>query len=215
MPETAALSSRPINILLVDDHPVVLDGLHALISQHSAMQVVGSVASGTQALDAYNVLRPDVLVTDMSLPDMDGATLIARVRVHYPDAVALILSVHGSAADVQKAVSSGCRGYLLKTAGRQEIHRAIETVHSGGVYFPPNVVLQMIQPRRDEILTARETDVLRLLAIGKRNKQIALSLCMSESTVRTHVAHILAKLELDSRTEAAVHSLTRELIGRP
>jgi two-component system NarL family response regulator len=205
---------QSIRVFLVDDHPVVLDGLAMLIAQHPDMIVVGQANTGGDAIAGYARERPDVMVTDMSLPDMDGATVITTIRAQHRGARILVLSIHVNPSDVRIAVDAGCRGYLPKTSGRKEIHTAIEVIHAGGIYFPPSVALRLAESRTEEELTPRETDVLRLVAEGKRDREIALLLGLSEPTIRTHMTHILAKLGTRSRTEAVVVAISRGLVRK-
>jgi two-component system, NarL family, response regulator len=206
--------ARPIQVLLVDDHPVILEGLAALIAQSPRMAVVAQAERGLEAVQAYERHRPDVTLADLSLPDMTGAELIARVRARHPDACFLVLTIHGGAEDIYRAVQAGCRGYLLKNAPREELFRAIETVRSGARYFPPEVASRLAERTAMDDLTPREQEVLSLLAAGKRDREIALGLGLSQATVRSHLSSILSKLGVNSRTQAILAAIELGLVRK-
>lgn len=196
----------------MDDHPVILEGLAALVAQHPRMTVVAQAESGGEALEAFELRRPDVTLADLGLPDMSGAELIARVRKRHREARFLVLSIHGGAEDVYRAVEAGCRGYLLKNCRREDLFRAIETVHQGGRYFPHAIASRLAERTAMDDLTQRELDVLRLLAAGKRDKEIASALALSGATVRSHLTSILSKLGVASRTQAILSAIELGLV---
>jgi DNA-binding NarL/FixJ family response regulator len=196
-----------IRLLLVDDHPVLTEGLAALIHQHPGMRVVAQARDAAAALAAFERHRPDVTLVDLLLPDMNGVDLVAHVTARHPGARFLVLTMHGGAEDIHRAVRVGCRGYLLKNAHGRELLRAIEEVHRGGRYFPHLVSERLEQRAGSPALTPREVDVLRLVAAGKRNRDIADALQVSHATVRTHVASILQKLGVESRTQATLAAI--------
>lgn len=206
------MTDTQIDVLVVDDHPVVLDGMTAVISQHARMRVVACAGSGKAALDAYGCCVPAIVVTDMSLPDMSGAELIAALRKFDPQVRCLVLTVHARSLDIQRALEAGCRGYLLKNAHREELHRAIETVYEGGAYFSAQVASSLLEARAPDALTEREREVLRRLVDGRRDKEIARELVLSQATVRTHVTRILAKLGVTTRTQAVLAALQQGLV---
>ena len=200
-------AERPIRMLLVDDHAVVLEGLSAILAQSPRIAVVGQAENGREAIEAYTRCRPDVTLTDLGLPDMTGAELIARLRERDRDARVLVLTIHAGGNDIYRAVQAGCRGYLLKNARREELFRAIETVHAGARYFPPDVAGRLADRAAMEELTPREVDVLRLLAEGRRDREIATGLAVSGATVRTHLTNILGKMGVVTRSQAILAAI--------
>lgn len=203
-----------VRLLLVEDHPVMLEGLSMLLSQHPRLEVADQAENGAQAIRAFERRAPDLVVTDLSLPDMSGAQLISELRRRQPEVRVLVLTIHGGGDDIYRAVQAGCRGYLLKNARREELFRAIETVHAGARCFPAEVAARLAERTEMDQLTPREMEVLGLLAAGKRDRDIALSLRVGEPTIRTHLTSILSKLRVGSRTQAILAALELGLVRR-
>ncbi len=204
-----------IRVLLVDDHPVILEGLHALLSRAPRMRVVAQADSGAGVLQAFAVHRPDVTLLDLGLPDMSGVEVIERVRARDPRARFLVLTMRGGSEDIYLAVRAGCRGYLLKNARREELLRAIETVHAGGRHFPDAIARRLADRRREDELTDREREVLGLLVAGLRDKEIARNTGVSVTTVKTHLRNIHGKLGVSSRTQAILAALESGIVHSP
>jgi DNA-binding NarL/FixJ family response regulator len=201
-----------VRILLIDDHPVVRAGLRALLEAESDLEVVGEVDSGARAIGLAHTLRPDLVVTDLFLPDVDGVVVTQRIRAALPETQVVILtSASEQNADVVRAVQGGAIGYALKNENAAELVRTIRSAAEGQVHFSARAAARLIQEMRSPTnqvpLTDRERQVLRGLAIGRTNKEIARSLDIALTTVKSHVRAILDKLGVDSRTQAAVYAV--------
>jgi DNA-binding NarL/FixJ family response regulator len=213
-------TERKIRILIADDHPVVRDGLAAMLATQADFQVVGEAGSGRETVRRALDLRPDVLLLDLEMPDLDGARALEEIRGQFPEIQALVLTAFDTDERILSALKSGARGYLLKGAPRQEIFRAIRAVSQGGSLLEPVVTTRLLEHIRStegegEILTpltGREREVLEQVARGYSNKQIALALSISERTVKFHVSGILRKLNAANRAEAVQKALTSNLI---
>jgi len=209
------MSKDSIKVLIVDDHAVVRKGMRALLATEADMEVVGEAADGHEAIAACEKLEPDVILMDLVMPEMDGVEAIRRIRATRPDARVLVVTSFGSDRKLFPAVKAGAVGYLLKDASPEELIRAVRNAAAGRTSLHPALARRLLaefasEPgvsRRTEKLTARETELLRCLARGLTNDQMAEELHISEATVRTHVSHILAKLNLANRTQAALYAL--------
>ncbi|HEU4324058.1 MAG TPA: response regulator transcription factor [Roseiflexaceae bacterium] len=205
-----------IRILIVDDHPIVREGLVAVLETQPDFAVVGQADSGEHAVAQAAALRPDVLLLDLELPGMDGVAALRAIREADPSARAIVFTAFDTDERILGAVRAGARGYLLKGAPRDELFQAIRVVHRGGSLIQPVVAARLLQqaaaPPLPEPLTERELEVLRLLAQGRQNKEIADSLTISERTVKFHVSGILAKLDAGNRTEAVARAAQLGLI---
>ncbi len=213
-------AARPIHILIVDDHPVVRDGLRSMLSTQPDFQVVGEAVNGVEAVQLAARLKPDVILLDLEMPDLDGVSALAQVRATDPQARVIIVTAYDTDERIVQAVVAGAQGYLLKGAPREEIFRAIRVVNEGGSLLQPIVASKLMRHMSDQAsqsagtdnLTPRELEVLGLLAQGKSNKQIAAELVITERTTKFHVSSILSKLEAANRTEAAKIALQRDLV---
>jgi DNA-binding NarL/FixJ family response regulator len=201
-----------IKVLTVDDHPVVRDGLNAIISSETDMQVVGEAGTGAEAVQAYFRLRPAVVLMDLRLPDMGGSEAIRQICEKSSSAQIIVLTTLDGDEEIYRALEAGARGYLLKDMARRELIRAIRDVNAGRRYIPAEVGSRIAEsfPRPD--LTSREVEVLQLIAAGFRNKEVAFQLSVSEATVNAHMKHILSKLDATDRTHAVVIALRRGVI---
>lgn len=205
--------SAPIRLLIVDDHPVVRDGLVAILHQGEPdLEVVGEAGDGKEAVETWRTLRPTVTIMDLQLPGQTGVEAIAAIRREDPDARILVLTTFDGDADIQRALEAGARGYLLKSMRRGTLIEAVRAVAAGQRYLPPATAARLVEGMESERLTARELDVLRLLAQGQRNREIADSLGLAEPTVKIHVNNVLRKLQVKDRTEAAMVALKRGII---
>ena len=207
----------PIRILLADDHAVVRQGLRMFLGLDPDLEVVGEAENGAEALRKAHELRPDVVLMDMLMPVMDGITATAAIRKELPDTEVVALTSVLEDATVVGAVRAGAIGYLLKDTESDELRRAIKAAYNGQVQLSPQAAARLMRevraPESPEALTERETEVLRLLAHGQANKEIARNLHIGEKTVKTHVSSILGKLNVPSRTQAALYAVRIGLVS--
>jgi NarL family two-component system response regulator LiaR len=207
--------AAPIRVLIVDDHEIVRKGIRALLASRRDVQVVGEAADGAAAVAQARVLRPDVVLMDLVMPNMDGIQATREIVSRAPAPRVLVLTSFAEDAQVLPAIKAGALGYLLKDVGSEELVRAIRQVHRGETSLHPSVARKLLAelsapprtPLTPDPLTARELEVLRLVAQGRSNKEIATQLSISEETVHSHVSSILGKLHLASRTQAALYAL--------
>jgi NarL family two-component system response regulator LiaR len=200
----------PIRILITDDHQVVRQGLRMFLSDDPDMEVVGEAADGAEALRLARELKPDIVLMDMLMPVMDGIAATTQIRSHVPETEVIALTSVLEDSAVIGAVKAGAIGYLLKDAEPEELRSAIRAAAAGQVHLTPKAAARLMRevqgPEDPQPLSAREVDVLRLLAAGKANKEIAAALTIGEQTVKTHVSNILGKLGVQSRTQAALYA---------
>jgi DNA-binding NarL/FixJ family response regulator len=205
-----------IRILIVDDHAVVRQGLRMFLALDPDLQVVGEAGDGAEAVEQARRLEPDVVLMDLLMPKMDGVAATAAIRHDQPDVEVIALTSVLEDASVVGAVRAGATGYLLKDTQADELREAIKAAAAGRVQLAPQAAARLLRevraPESPEALTERETDVLRLVAQGKANKEIARSLGIGEQTVKSHVGRILAKLGVQSRTQAALHAVRIGLV---
>ena len=201
-----------IRVLCVDDHPLLRQGIGALVGAEPDMVLVAQAASGSEGLEQFRRHRPDVTLLDLRLPDMSGVDTLRAIRSEFPEARVLMLTTFEGDVEMQRALQAGARGYLLKTMPPAEVIDAIRQVHAGRKRIPPAVAAQLAEHLADEALTPREIEVLRRIAEGDRNKEIADRLSISEETVKVHVKHIMDKLGASDRTEAVAVAIRRGII---
>ncbi|HEX4769521.1 MAG TPA: response regulator transcription factor [Bryobacteraceae bacterium] len=201
-----------IKILCVDDHPVVLDGLSAIIAMQPDMELAATASNGETALKAFREHRPDVALVDLRLPDMSGFELIKAFRKIDNRAKAIVLSSYDGDADIQRALDAGAQGYVAKGLVRDELLTAIRTVSAGGKHIPASIAQRLVGHMQSDAISEREMQVLSLVAAGKRNKEIAADLSIAEDTVKMHVRNIFSKLDVNDRTEAVTVALRRGII---
>jgi DNA-binding NarL/FixJ family response regulator len=212
----------PIRLLVADDHPVVRDGLVAMLSTQPDLVVVGEAATGAEAVERAAALAPDVILLDLEMPGMDGVEALRQIRAARPDAPVIVFTAFDTDERIMSAVRAGAQGYLLKGAPRDELFKAIRVVSEGGSLLQPVVASKLLQHMSQQAteretsadsLTEREMEVLKLLAQGKTNKEIAAALVISERTVKFHVGSILSKLGAGNRTEAVTIAAQRGLVN--
>jgi len=201
-----------VTVVIVDDHPVVRDGLGAMLSTEPDIKVVGEAANGLEALALLRKLRPNIVLMDLMLPDINGAEVIQQISRVSSDIGFIVLTSLGGDEDIYRALEAGARGYLFKDMARKELVQAIRAVNKGLRYIPGQVGSKLAEtlPRMD--LTFREIEVLQLVAGGLRNKEIAGLLNLAESTINAHIKHILEKLNASDRTQAVTIALRRGII---
>jgi DNA-binding NarL/FixJ family response regulator len=201
-----------IKVLSVDDHPLLRQGIGALVDAQPDMVMVGQAASGREGIEQFRAQHPDVTLMDLRLPDMSGIDALVAIRKESPEARVVMLTTFEGDVEMQRALEAGARGYLLKTMPPAELIEAIRQVHAGKKRIPPAVAAQLAEHLSDESLTAREIEVLRHIAEGNRNKDIAERLFISEETVKVHVKHVMDKLGASDRTEAVSIAIRRGII---
>jgi len=210
--ETGMQDSKPVTVVVVDDHPVVREGLCAMISAEADIQVVAELGTGTEALEAIPKLRPAVVLMDLLLPDIGGSEVIRRICSNSSDTAFIVLTTVVGDEEIYRAIEAGARGYLFKDMARKELIRAIRAVAGGQRYIPGPVGSRIAESLPRPGLTAREIEVLQAVAAGLRNKEIAFQLGISEATINAHVKHILEKLNVSDRTHAVTTALRRGII---
>lgn len=204
-----------IRLLVVDDHPVVRAGLEGMLSRQPDFEVVGEAADGREAIELAGRLRPDVVLMDLRMPEMEGVAAIEEIKVQRPETHVLVLTTYDSDADILRAVEAGATGYLLKDSPREELYEAVRAAAQGKVLFAPAVadkLMRRIREPRRETLSRREIEVLGLVQWGLSNKEIARNLHVSEATVKTHLIHIFKKLGVEDRTAAVSVALERGIL---
>jgi DNA-binding NarL/FixJ family response regulator len=201
-----------IRIMTVDDHPLLRQGIATLIQGQPDMEVVAEASDGEEAIAQFRRHRPDVTLMDLQMPNVNGTEAISRIRSEFHDAKFLVFSTYAGDVQVLHAIKAGARGYLLKGNVRTELLDAIRAVHAGRKRIPPEIAAELAEHAADDELTSREIDVLRLIATGNANKQIADKLCIAETTVKNHISSILSKLGANDRSHAVTIALQRGII---
>lgn len=201
-----------IRVLAVDDHPLLREGIAALIGSEEDMELVGEASNGREAVDLFRKYQPDITLMDMQMPEMNGIDAIGAIRGEFPDARIIVLTTHPGDSLVSRALKAGARAYLLKGMLRKELSETIRAVHAGQKRMSSEVAAEIAEHSTDNALTPREIDVLRLVAAGNANKEIGARLSLTEVTVKSHVQNILAKLGANDRTHAVTIALKRGII---
>lgn len=204
--------SKLLRILLADDHPVVRAGLASLIRREKGMRVIGIASNGREAVASFLALRPDLTLLDLRMPGLDGIQALVAIRRHDPAARVVMLTGFADEEAVYRALAGGAQGYLMKDSTREELVHCIGAVTQGKQWVPSNVASKLATRLSRDELSPRERDVMGLLAAGKSNKEIAYALQITEGTVKVHVDHILKKLNVRGRTEAAAMAFRLGLV---
>ena len=213
-----AARPEPIRLLIVDDHPVVRDGLRGMFAGDPSFEVIGEASGGEEAVALAEALRPDVVLMDLRMPGVDGPAAIRRLGELGNPARVLVLTTYDSDADVVPALEAGATGYLLKDTPREELCRAVSAAHRGESVLAPSVTTRLVGQLRNpaqaqDALSDRELEVLSLIAQGETNRGAAARLFISEATVKTHLLHIYAKLDVNDRAAAVARAFERGLLG--
>jgi len=201
-----------IGVLAVDDHPLLREGIAALVNAESDMKLVAEAANGQQAIEKFRLHRPDVTLMDLQMPAMNGIEAIIGIRSEFPEARIIVLTTYAGDVQVLRALKAGARGYLLKGHVRRELLDTIRAVHAGQKRIPPEVAAELVDHAAEDALSAREIEVLRKIAAGNANKEIAVQLSIAEETVKSHISNILAKLGANDRTHAVTIAVKRGII---
>jgi DNA-binding NarL/FixJ family response regulator len=204
-----------LSILIADDHPVVRDGLRGMLETQADFEVVGEAADGDQAIKEVAELKPDIVLMDLRMPEVDGVTAIREIKGSQPETQILVLTTYDSDADILPAIEAGANGYLLKDSSREELYGAIRATARGDTVLAPTVAARLVGQMRapaEERLSSRELEVLQLVAEGASNKDIASRLHISQATVKSHLIHIFGKLGVSDRTAAVTVALQRGIM---
>ena len=201
-----------IRVLTVDDHPLLREGISTLINNQPDMCIVGEASNGSEALERFRELRPDITLMDVRLPDKSGIDAMVAIRSEFPDARVIMLTTSEGDVEIQRALGTGARGYILKSMPPKDVIEAIRIVHAGKKRIPPAIAAHLAEHYADEDLTAREIEVLQQVSGGNRNRDIADRLFISEETVKVHIKHIMEKLGANDRTQAVSIALKRGII---
>ena len=204
--------SDQIRVFSVDDHPLLREGISALVNNQPDMVLVAEASNGAEAIQLFKQHLPDVTLMDLRLPDMSGIDILIAIRSEFPEARIIMLTTFEGDVEIHRALQAGARGYLLKNMPPSELLDVIRQVHAGKKRIPPEIASQLAEHMSDESLTEREVEVLRQVADGNRNRDIAKHLFISEETVKVHIKHIMEKLGAADRTQAVSIGIRRGII---
>jgi DNA-binding NarL/FixJ family response regulator len=205
-------NASTIRVFSVDDHPLLREGIATLVNSQPDMKLIAQASTGTEAVQVFKQHEPDVTLLDLRLPDMSGIDTLIAIRTAFPEARIIMLTTFEGDVEIQRALQAGARGYLLKNMPPSELLDVIRQVHAGKKRIPPQIASHLAEHLSDETLTEREVEVLREVADGNRNRNIAEKLFISEETVKVHIKHIMEKLGASDRTQAVAIGVRRGII---
>jgi DNA-binding NarL/FixJ family response regulator len=205
-------NTRTIRVLAADDHALLRRGIASLVNAEPDMELIAEAATGREAIEQFRRHRPDVTLMDLQMPDMSGIEAMIGIRSEFPNARIIVLTTYAGDVQVVRALTAGARGYLLKGSVHTDLLETIRAVHAGQKRVPPAVAAEVVEHAGEDELTPREIDVLRLIAKGNANKEIAAQLSLAEETVKSHITRILSKLRANDRTHAVTIALQRGII---
>jgi DNA-binding NarL/FixJ family response regulator len=205
-------SANPISILVADDHPLLREGIAALIAEHPDLRLVAEAANGREAVERFRAVQPDVTLMDLQMPEMGGIEAIEAIRSEFPSARIIVLTTYAGDVLAQRALRAGAQAYVLKGLVRKDLLEVIRAVHGGLKHIQPDIAMQLAAHIGGSALTSREIEVLTLIGAGNSNKRIGLMLSINEDTVKGHVKNILAKLDARDRTHAVTLALKRGIL---
>lgn len=206
-------SVNPVRVMSIDDHPLLREGIATIINNQPDMTLIASAATGAEGVKTFNQLKPDVTLVDLRLPDLSGIEVIIAIRGENPDARLIVLTTFEGDVEIQRALKAGAFGYLLKNMPPKQIVDTIRAVHLGKRVIPPPIAMHIAEHITDASLSERELEVLRHVAEGNRNREIAELLQISEETVKVHLKHVLEKLDASDRTEAVAIAVRRGMMN--
>jgi DNA-binding NarL/FixJ family response regulator len=205
-------SADAIRILLADDHAIVRNGVAQILNEERGISVIAQAADGGEAVELYVLHQPDVALVDLRMPKLDGVQAVEQIRARFPDAAIVILTTYDTDNDIERALRAGAKAYLVKDVSPRELVACVRAVHAGRTWVSPRVAAKLVANVTSVRLTRRELAVLRLVAVGNSNREIGEALGISDGTVKIHVTHLFAKLDVTSRTEAISTALRRGLV---
>jgi DNA-binding NarL/FixJ family response regulator len=203
---------KPIRILIVDDHPLLREGIAAVVQGETDMELVGEAGNGREAIERFREHRPDVTLMDLQMPELDGVAATAAIRAEWSDARIVMLTTYRGDAQALRALKAGASGYLLKSMIRTDLLEAIRSVHTGHRHIPREIAAELAAHVTDDALSPREMEVLKRVASGSSNRRVADQLALSEDTVKAHMKNIMSKLSANDRTHAVTIALKRGII---
>jgi DNA-binding NarL/FixJ family response regulator len=209
---THAIPLKPMRVLIVDDHPVLREGIAAIIRGEKDMELVGEASNGQQALERYRELQPDVTLMDVQMPEMDGVAATLAIRAEFSAARVVVLTTYRGDAQALRALKAGASGYLLKSMIRTDLIDAIRSVHAGHRHIPHEIAAELAAHVTDDALSPRELQVLKCVAAGNSNRLVANQLVLSEDTIKAHMKNIMSKLSANDRTHAVTIAIKRGII---
>ena len=205
-------ATAPIRVFCIDDHPLMREGIAAVIRNEADMLLVAEAASGREAIQGFREHRPDITLMDLRLPEIGGIDAMIAIRTEFADARVIMLTTFEGDAEIHRALEAGAQGYMLKSMPRKQLVEMIRRVHAGRRQIPPEIAAHLAEHLGDEALSKREIEVLQKIAGGNRNSDIGALLCISEETVKGHIKHIMEKLGAGDRTEAVAIGIRRGII---